>query len=57
MRERTTLAARVTTSKSVGRAEIVASTEATRDGERRAMSRLHSVASDRKIANVIRSDL
>lgn len=53
----TTLAALATTSKSVGIASIVTSTHATSEGERRAMSRRHSVASARKIDNDIKREL
>lgn len=53
----TTLAALATTSRSVGTASIVISTEATNDGERRAISRLHSVASDLKIERDIKREL
>jgi hypothetical protein len=53
----TTLAARANTSRSEGTEVRVASTEAISDGERRAISLLHSVPSDRKIAREMSKEL
>lgn len=57
VRQRTTLAALATTSRSLGTAAIVAPTEAMREGEIRATSRRHSVARARNIANVMSREL
>ena len=53
----TTLAARANTSMSEGIEARVASTEAISDGERRAISLLHSVPSDRKMAREMSKEL
>lgn len=53
----TTLAARATKSKSDGRDEREKSTDETRYGDKRTMSRRHSVARDRRIASEIRREL
>jgi hypothetical protein len=53
----TTVAALATTSRSEAKEVRVTSTELTREGDRSAMSRLHSNAKERKIERVIRRDL
>ena len=53
----TTLAALATTSRSLGTADIVAPIEAMSEGEIRAMSRRHSVASERNMARVMSREL
>ena len=53
----TTLATLATTSKSETKDDRVTSTELTREGDRSAMSRLHSNARAWNIASVIRRDL
>lgn len=55
--ERTTLATFANTSRSDGTAVSVALTDATSDGDSRAISRLHSVARDRKMEREISRDL
>ena len=55
--EHTTLATLANTSRSDGTAVSVALTDPTRDGDSKAISRLHSVARDRKIEREISRDL
>ena len=55
--ELTTLATLANTSRSDGTAVSVALTDPTRDGDSKAISRLHSVARDRKMEREISRDL